>query len=104
MGKFKQAKEVITHAWGLIAPYFRSDEKWHAVTSVCIIVVLTVGATLLLRANMEWAGELATATQQRNAEEFWHLIAWYPPLLISIVAVTVYGFYFAEMLELRWRR
>lgn len=104
MGKLQQTGAALREAWGLIRPFFASEEKWPARLAVLLVVALTIAGAVLSRVNAEWAGTLSTALQQRDADTYWRQLAWFPAILVSIIVAAVYSFYLAQMLQLRWRR
>jgi putative ATP-binding cassette transporter len=104
MGKLQESRAALRDAWGLTRPFFVSEHKWRALGAVALLLVLTIGGAVLQRIFTEWSGTFQTALQQRDAATFWRQMAWFPALAIPIIVAAVYGFYIAQMLQLRWRR
>ena len=99
-----EMRTALREAWSLTRPFFVSEHKAWALGAVGLLLVLTIGGTVLQRVLTEWSGTFQTALQQRDAATFWRQMAWFPALAVPIIVAAVYGFYVAQMLQLRWRR
>lgn len=102
--KLQRVKLVFSDTWQLIKPYFNSQEKHRARILIAAIVMLTIASVYVTRLIAEWNGVFSTARQQRQADAFWSALLQFPLLAIAFIVIAVYGFYLAELLELRWRK
>jgi putative ATP-binding cassette transporter len=102
--KFALTKAMLQETWLLVRPYFHSEEKHRARWLVAAIIALTVTTVYVSRLIADWNGVFATAKQQRNADAFWDAMLQFPLLAVAFIVIAVYGFYLAELLELRWRK
>ena len=106
---------VLRDAWMLSVPYFRSEEKWSAITLLLATIALNlslVGMTVVLNF---WNGAFFNAIQERDWHSFIQLIFLYKrtahgflPGFCSIAAVyifvAVYATFLSQWLQIRWRR
>lgn len=106
---------VLRDAWMLSVPYFRSEEKWSAITLLVATIALNlslVGMTVVLNF---WNGAFFDSIQTRDWHSFIQLIFLYKrtahgflPGFCSIAAVyifvAVYATFLSQWLQIRWRR
>ena len=106
---------VLRDAWMLSVPYFRSEEKWSAITLLVATIALNlslVGMTVVLNF---WNGAFFDSIQQHDWHSFIQLIFLYKrtahgflPGFCSIAAVyifvAVYATFLSQWLQIRWRR
>ena len=106
---------VLKDAWRLSLPYFRSEERWIALTLLISTVLLNlslVGMTVVLNF---WNGAFFDAIQAHDWHSFIQLIFFYKktphgflPGFCSIAAVyilvAVYATFLSQWLQIRWRR
>lgn len=94
----------LLRAWGIIKPYWYSEERWRARGLLALIIALelgTVGITVLL-AN--WNQEFFNALQGKNEADFYSLLWKFSGLAAVFIVAAVYSLYFTQMLQIRWRR
>jgi putative ATP-binding cassette transporter len=111
----RQMGPVLRDAWMLSIPYFRSEEKWIAITLLVATIALNlslVGMSVVLNF---WNGAFFDAIQNYDWSTFWQLLFLYKrtphgvlPGFCWIVAVYilvyVYATYLSQWLQIRWRR
>lgn len=106
---------ILSDAWRLALPYFRSEERWVARGLLLLIIALNltlVGANVVLN---YWNGAFFDSLQNKNWELFLQLLlsyrtgdAGFMPGFVPIVAVlipmSIYRTYLRQLLQIRWRR
>jgi putative ATP-binding cassette transporter len=106
---------VLRDAWMLSVPYFRSEEKWSAITLLVATIALNlslVGMTVVLNF---WNGAFFDALQAYDWSSFWQLILLYKrtahgflpgfcPIVVVYILVAVYATFLSQWLQIRWRR
>ena len=90
-------------AWGLIAPYWRSEERWRARGLLGAIVALTLGGVGLLVLLNNWNREFYNALEQRDAGAFGQLLLQFCALAAVFIVGSVYRLFLTQQLEFRWR-
>ena len=106
---------VLRDAWMLSVPYFRSEEKWIAITLLVSTIALNlslVGMTVVLNF---WNGAFFDALQAYDWSSFWQLLLLYKrtphgflpgfcPIVVVYIFVAVYATFLSQWLQIRWRR
>lgn len=106
----------IAEAWALIAPFWRSEERWRARLLLAVVIALNlslVGMTVLLtywqRAfyntleNKDWDGFIALLfTWHRTEAE--GLLPGFVMVAVLYILIAVYQLYLRQALQMRWRR
>ncbi|WP_028999607.1 ABC transporter ATP-binding protein/permease [Azohydromonas australica] len=88
----------------IAAPYWTSDERWHAAGMLAVLVALLLAQTGFAVVFNQETGEFTSALAARDADRFWAAIRRF--LLALSFAVPVYALYYfvRDTLGLRWRR
>jgi len=89
--------------WSLVAPYFRSEEKWRARGLVAAIVALNLGTVYMLVLNNEWYARFYDALQNKDQATFWKEIVFFCWIAAAYVVIAVLKFYLTQLFQLRWR-
>ncbi|MBW4023131.1 MAG: ABC transporter ATP-binding protein/permease [Proteobacteria bacterium] len=106
---------VLKDAWFLSAPYFRSEEKWSALTLLISTILLNlslVGMTVVLNF---WNGAFFDSIQTHDWHSFIQLIFLYKrtphgflpgfcSIAVVYILVAVYATFLSQWLQIRWRR
>ncbi|HTI01384.1 MAG TPA: ABC transporter ATP-binding protein/permease [Acidisoma sp.] len=106
---------VLKDAWLLSIPYFRSEERWIALTLLIATVLLNlslVGMTVVLNF---WNGAFFDAIQGKDWHSFIQLIFLYKKtphgflpgfcsIAVVYILVAVYATFLSQGLQIRWRR
>jgi putative ATP-binding cassette transporter len=106
----------LAEAWALIAPFWRSEERWRARLLLSVVIALNlslVGMTVLLtywqRAfyntleNKDWDGFIALLfTWHRTEAE--GLLPGFVLVAALYILIAVYQLYLRQALQMRWRR
>jgi putative ATP-binding cassette transporter len=106
---------VLRDAWMLSVPYFRSEEKWSAITLLVATIALNlalVGMTVVLNF---WNGAFFDSIQTKDWHSFIQLIFLYKrtphgflpgfcSIAVVYILVAVYATFLSQWLQIRWRR
>ena len=89
---------------GIAAPYWQSEDRWHARGALALLAVLLLVQTGLAVLINEQTGEFMSALAAGDRERFWSAIRWC--LLWVCGAVPTYALYYwvRDRLGNRWRR
>ena len=93
----------VRRAWGLVRPYFTSEQRWQAIGLLSAVVALnlvTVYVDVLINAfQRDFFNALENKDQAEFARQLWRF-TW---LAFAFILVAVYKFYLTQIFELRWR-
>ncbi len=106
---------VLSDAWRLALPYFRSEEKWAARGLLVLIIALNlmlVGASVVLN---YWNGAFFDSLQNKDWVLFMQLLFSYRtgdagfmpgfvPIVAILIPISIYRTYLNQLLQIRWRR
>lgn len=97
-------KQFFKDFWELFKPYWSSEEKWSAwgLFSLNIIFILAeVRANVILNSiNKDFFNALQEFNRVALFTAFWHAIV----VIVVVLFCFGYGFYFNQLLSVRWRR
>ncbi len=88
----------------IAAPYWRSEERWHARGLLALLVLLLLSQTAFAVLLNEQTGEFTSALAARDGERFWHAIWLALGLLIGAVPTYACFYWVRDTLGIRWRR
>ncbi|CAB3763268.1 ABC transporter ATP-binding protein/permease [Paraburkholderia solisilvae] len=91
-------------AWGLIKPYWVSEDKWRAWGLLAIVIAMNM---TMVAANVwfnRWQGIFFDAIQQYNYPVFKHSLLQFTVIALALILLGSYRTYFRQMLEFRWRQ
>jgi vitamin B12/bleomycin/antimicrobial peptide transport system ATP-binding/permease protein len=88
----------------IAAPYWRSEERWHARGLLALLVLLLLSQTAFAVLLNEQTGEFTSALAARDGERFWHAIWLALGLLIGAVPTYACFYWVRDTLGNRWRR
>ncbi len=98
------ARPFAREAWGLLLPYWQSDERRAAFGLLAAIVGLNLGAVYILVLLNAWNRSFYDALQQRDAAAFAAQLGRFCLLAAAFIVSAVYRQYLTQVLEMRWRR
>ncbi|SAL68972.1 ABC transporter [Caballeronia terrestris] len=90
--------------WGLIRPYWVSEER--GVAWGLLIAIIAINMTVVwinVRLN-RWNADFYNALQSKNVTDFPHLLLIFTGLAFAYILLAVYGRYLRQMLGFRWRQ
>jgi vitamin B12/bleomycin/antimicrobial peptide transport system ATP-binding/permease protein len=94
----------VRDTWGLIKPYWKSEERFSAWLLLITVIGLTLAMVYMSVQFNTWYNLFYNALQEKNAEEFWKQILRFCVLAAIYIFMAVYAFYLNQMLQIRWRR
>ncbi|TAM49327.1 MAG: ABC transporter ATP-binding protein/permease [Paraburkholderia sp.] len=93
-----------TSAWGLIKPYWVSED-WKAAWGLLVaIVALNLIIVALNVWFNQWNAKFYNALQSKDVPQFWHQLMLFTIAAFVLIALAVYRVYLRQMLEFRWRQ
>ncbi len=90
--------------WGLITPYWRSEERgkaWLLLTVVIALSLFDVGISVAINS---WYRDFYNALQSKDLAAFTHLMLYFCGIAAIAILAAVYRLYLTQMLTIRWRR
>ncbi len=104
MSVLKKSEPLNWHAsWGLIAPYWKSSEKWIARLLLASVVSLALGMVYLNVLFNDWNRDFYNALENKNFEVFKEQLWQFSLLAFIFIVVAIYKIYLTQALEIRWR-
>lgn len=87
----------------LVAPYFRSEEKWLARGLLVSIVALNLGTVYMLVLNNQWYARFYDALQNKDQATFWKEIWFFCGIAATYIVIAILKFYLTQLFQMRWR-
>jgi len=94
----------VRDTWGLIKPYWSSEERYSAWLLLAAVIGLTLAMVYMNVLFNSWYNDFYNALQEKNKEEFFRLMIRFAILAAIYITMAVYAFYLNQMLQIRWRR
>jgi putative ATP-binding cassette transporter len=107
---------LVRDAWSLVAPYWRSEERWRAGALLGITLLLNLGLVAVAVLFTFWQRSFYNALESKDWPGYISLMLWWRvtpkdgltvgflPLAALFVLFTVYALYLRQALQIRWRR
>jgi vitamin B12/bleomycin/antimicrobial peptide transport system ATP-binding/permease protein len=93
-----------TTAWGLIKPYWVSEDwkaAWGLLIAIVVMNLVTVGLNVWFN---QWSAKFNNALVAKNVPQFWHQLLLFTIAAFVFVTLAVYRVYLNQMLQFRWRQ
>jgi putative ATP-binding cassette transporter len=104
MSVLKKSEPLNWHAsWGLIAPFWKSSDKWIARLLLASVVSLALGMVYLNVLFNDWNRDFYNALENKNFEVFKEQLWQFSILAFIFIVVAIYKIYLTQALEIRWR-
>jgi putative ATP-binding cassette transporter len=104
MSLLKKSEPLNWHAsWGLIAPYWKSSDKWIARLLLASVASLALGMVYLNVLFNDWNRDFYNALENKNFEVFKEQLWQFSILAFIFIVVAIYKIYLTQALEIRWR-
>jgi vitamin B12/bleomycin/antimicrobial peptide transport system ATP-binding/permease protein len=100
----KRVGSFVGDWWHLVVPYFKSEERWIAITLLIGAIGLTfagVGFEVLFN---DWNRRFYDSLQNKDEAVFWREIIFFSWLAAGYIAIFVARAIVSPYLRLRWRR
>ena len=98
------SKPFLRDVWGLIKPYWTSEERFSAWFLLAAVIGLTLAMVYMNVQFNTWYNGFYNALQEKDKVAFWKLMGRFAILATIYIAMAVYAFYLNQMLQIRWRR
>ncbi len=104
MSVTKKSEPLKWHAsWSLIAPYWKSNDKWIARLLLASVVSLALGMVYLNVLFNDWNRDFYNALENKDFAVFKEQLWQFSILAFIFIVVTIYKIYLTQALEIRWR-
>lgn len=100
----KRVGSFIGDWWRLVTPYFRSEERWIAISLLVGAISLTFVAVGLEVLFNDWNRRFYDSLQNKDEAAFWREITIFSLLAAGFIAAGVARAIVSPYLRLRWRR
>ena len=91
-------------AWGIVRPYWFSEERWAARALLLVVVALNLAIVYLNVRINRWNATFYNALQDKNYTLFIEQLTRFAWLAGLFIVAAVYQLYINQMLQIRWRR
>ncbi len=95
---------ALRRIWALLRPYWFSGDRWPGRALLALVLVLNLGSVALTVLLSEWNRRFYDALQGKDYAAFLSLLGYFSVLAASYIVVVVFALYFAQMLQIHWRR
>jgi putative ATP-binding cassette transporter len=96
--------DTLTIFYRLAAPYFRSEDRWHARLLLAAVIVSEFGVVYAVVVFNIWNAYFFNSIEARNWDDFIYSLFLFCGIAVWTVVAYMAQFYFGQMLILRWRR
>ena len=96
--------KVFKRLWGLIKPYWVSDEKWGAIAILILLLLLTLAYTFISVSITRFQGDIISALTKLDRERFMRTIWLFLGVLLFYVPVSASSQYLQYRLSNYWRK
>ena len=100
----KRVGSFIGDWWRLVIPYFKSEERWIAITLLVGAIGLTFGAVGFEVLFNDWNRRFYDSIQNKDEATFWREIIVFSGLAAGFIIIYVSRSIVSPYLRLRWRR
>jgi putative ATP-binding cassette transporter len=97
-------RRLLSDAWALARPYWRSNDRWPARGLLLAVVALNLGIVYINVLINEWNNAFYNSLQDKNYAVFVHQFIRFSWLAGLYIVVAVYQLYLNQLLQIRWRR
>ena len=100
----KRVGSFVGDWWRLVIPYFKSEERWIAITLLICAIGLTFGAVGFEVLFNDWNRRFYDSLQNKDEATFWKEITLFSWLAAGYICIYVARAVVSPYLRLRWRR
>jgi vitamin B12/bleomycin/antimicrobial peptide transport system ATP-binding/permease protein len=97
-------RHLLPTAWGIIRPYWSSEERWAAWGLFLVVVALSLAIVYISVLFNRWNNDFYTALQEKNQSVFVEQLIRVCWLVAIYIFIAGYQLYLNQMLQIRWRR
>jgi putative ATP-binding cassette transporter len=91
-------------AWSLIRPYWVSEDRWKGRGLLALIIAMNLAVVYINVRINEWSAVFYNSLQNRDVKAFGSSLITFTVLAFSFILLSVYSYYFRQMLSFRWRQ
>jgi putative ATP-binding cassette transporter len=88
----------------LSLPYFRSEDRWRALTLLAAVVVAELGLVYVAVAVTQWNARFFNALEARDWDAFAAELLIFCLIAAGAIVSGMCQYYFGQTLQIRWRR
>jgi vitamin B12/bleomycin/antimicrobial peptide transport system ATP-binding/permease protein len=97
-------RRLLPTAWGIIRPYWASEDRWVSWGLLLLVIALNLGMVYISVLFNQWNFAFNNALQQQNYVAFREQLIRVIWLAALVIVVAVYQDYYSQMIHIRWRR
>ena len=97
-------RSTLRRIWTLLRPYWFGEDRWPGRGLLALVLGLNLGSVGLTVLLAEWNRRFYDALQGKDYSAFLSLLGRFTVLAASYIVLVVFALYFAQMLQIRWRR
>ena len=97
-------RSALRRIWALLRPYWFAEDRWPGRGLLALVLGLNLGSVLMTVLLAQWNRRFYDALQGKDYLAFLSLLGWFTALAASYIVLVVFALYFAQMLQIRWRR
>jgi vitamin B12/bleomycin/antimicrobial peptide transport system ATP-binding/permease protein len=97
-------RRLLPTAWGIIRPYWASEDRWAAWGLFLVVVGLSLSIVYISVLFNRWNNDFYTALQEKNQSVFVEQLIRVCWLVAIYIFIAGYQLYLNQMLQIRWRR
>jgi len=95
---------LMRDAWRIARPYWFSEERWSARLLLAVVVAMSLGQIWINVRLNSWRNDFFNTLQKYDEAEFFYQIGLFTLLAGAYIILVIYGLYYQQMLQIRWRR
>jgi len=96
--------QFLRRVWGLITPYWRSEEKGIAWLLLLVVLGLSLFSVAVSVWFNSWNRDFYNALEHKDYDAFTHLLMYFSVIAVVAIVTGVFTSYLQQMLTIRWRR
>ena len=96
--------QFLRRVWGLITPYWRSEEKAKAWLLLLVVLGLSLFSVAVSVWFNSWNRDFYNALENKDYDAFTHLLMYFSVIAVVSIVTGVFTSYLQQMLTIRWRR
>ncbi|QDG58667.1 MULTISPECIES: ABC transporter ATP-binding protein/permease [Pseudomonas] len=95
--------QFFRRTWGMITPYWRSEEKGKAWLLLAVVIGLSLFSVAISVWLNHWYKDFYNALENKDTAAFWQQIVYFCGIATVAILGAVYRLYLTQMLTIRWR-
>jgi putative ATP-binding cassette transporter len=99
----ERSRRFLTGFWGLVKPYWVSDQRTKALTLFATVVGLVLAIVWMEVQFNFWNRDFYNTFENRDQAEFFRQLGMFTLLAVTWIIMVVYRAWFLQMLQIEWR-